>query len=371
MHNPFFYKKKLLYQTKINLWGHDESFLENKFTKKKWGFLNKKLKKKIFSVEGFSSENFSGNFLDTFSYYPFSYSFFNKKVKKNFKNNLYLRKLIRLKYGRLKDKEFYTIFKNSKGYQTFLENFGSRFDVNLFNLFNILLFPISVFNLRQNILHGKILLNGFRVKSPNIRLKAFDVISLKLLDLPFLNGLYKDLNDDSKGDDYFAFLAFNLFFLSKFDYLSEDVQKKFINDLSVKLGGDSFSEFFKDYFLEIFQFYSNKNKKKIIHQRSNLISSNINFLDLDKVISILNQKYIKLGHLKLLKNSKKGLNFDNILNKENLIEFNVLGFFNNKFNYNNFEFKFNGQFLDLMFLGFSGKYSNIKNTDKFLLHYLY
>ena len=32
MHNPFFYKKKLLYQTKINLWGHDESFLGNKFT---------------------------------------------------------------------------------------------------------------------------------------------------------------------------------------------------------------------------------------------------------------------------------------------------------------------------------------------------
>ena len=77
-----------------------------------------------------------------------------------------------------------------------------------------------------------------------------------------------------------------------------------------------------------------------------------------------------MGHLKLLKEFKKGLNFDYILNKENLIELNILNFFNNKFNYNHFEFKFNGQFLDLIFLGYSGK-ENIKNTDKFLLHYLY
>ena len=369
MHNPFFYKKKLFYQTKINLWGHDESFLGNKFTKKKWGFLNKKLKKKIFSVDSFSAENYFENFLDTFSYYPFSPGVFSKRVKSNFKNNLYLRKLIRLKYGRLKNKEFYTIFKNSNGYKAFLKNFGSRFDVNLFNLFNILLFPISVFHIRQNILHGKILLNGSRVKSPNIRLRAFDVISLKFLDFSFLNCLYKDISDDYKSDDYFAFLAYNLFVLSKFDCLSEDVQKKFITDLSVKLGGDLLVEFFNDYFVEIFQFYSSR-KKKIVENKNNKIVDSINFLDLDKIISILNQKYIKTGHLKLLKEFKKGLNFDYILNKENLIELNILNFFNNKFNYNHFEFKFNGQFLDLIFLGYSGK-ENIKNTDKFLLHYLY
>lgn len=355
MQKPFHLKMKLFYQTKINLWGYDESFLKEKLKKKKWSFLKKKLKKKTFFSGKLKNSKIS---LDTFSYSPFSRSFFNQRVSNNFKNNLYFRKLVRLKYGRLKNKELYKIFCNSKGYKNFLQNLGSRLDVNLFNI----LFPASIFSLRQNILHGKILLNGYKVKSPNIQLKAFDVISLKLFDVFSFNYLYNDSDGLIK---YLNYLIYHLFYLVRFEYLSEEVRGRFISDLSLKLGGDNheaFNEFLSGGFNDLCsnEILSNKSKKLILAEE----------LDVDKIILILNKKYIKQKYLNFLSNYKKSLiSLGTVkLSEEDL---NFLGFFNNQFNHVNFEFKFNGDFLDLVFLGFSEDDIDIQNNEKFLLHYLY
>lgn len=368
MHNPFFYKNKLLYQTKVNLWGRDELFLQNKFKKKKWSFLQKK--KRRYPDQKGSTGSRPLVSLNTFRYYPLTYRRRRRSIRHSFKNNLYLRKFIRFKYGRLREKELNNLFKNSNGFYKFQENFGSRFDVNLCSLFNILLIPVSVFHLRQNILHGKFMLNGLMVKSPNIKLQAFDIISFKLLDLPFLNSVYRDLVSDKGLDNYLNFLVSHLGFCFIFESLSKDLQEKLVNDLSLKLGGDvRFGESFNESLMEKFQFYSN-NSKKIIAKKSNKIFSSIKFLDLDKIISILNQKYIKLGHKKLLKGCKKILCSNSDRNVFSLDKkFNYAGVFNGKVNYNNFEVKFNGQFIDFVFLGFSE--NSYSSTDKNVLQYLY
>ena len=44
---------------------------------------------------------------------------------------MYVRKIIRLKYGRLKNKELYKLFKKSYNYKKFIEFLGSRLDIFL------------------------------------------------------------------------------------------------------------------------------------------------------------------------------------------------------------------------------------------------
>ena len=355
MQKPFYLKFKLLHQTKINLWDYDESFLKEKLRKKKWDFLKKKLKKKIFF---FGNLKRSKKGLDVFSYSPFSQSFFSKRVSNNFKNNLYFRKLIRFKYGRLKNKEFNKIFRKSGNYKLFLKNLGSRLDVNLFNRLSL----GSIFNLRQKILYGKILLNGVAVQSPNIQLNMFDVISLRLFDIFNLNYLYKDADGLIK---YLDYLTYYLFHLVKFEYLEEEVQIKFISDLSNKLGGEKYSEVFNEFLIEGFKSLS---KESVISKEKKMQS--FKKLNLEEVILILNKRYIKQRYEKIFNNYKKSLMMLDFvgLAEEDLM---FLGFFNNKFSFYNFELKFNGDFIDLVFLGFSDRSSSFGNNEKFLLHYLY
>ena len=164
---PFHLKNKFFYQTKINLWEKDlNKFYRNVKRKKKWSFLRPRFGK------------FRPQKLDFFRYQPLSFNPLKGRIKFNYKNNLYLRKLVRLKYGRLKNKEFYSLFKKSKDYKDLVINLGSRLDVLLFNFLS----PISIFSLRQHILHGNVKVNGLKIKSPNIRLKSLDTISFNLID---------------------------------------------------------------------------------------------------------------------------------------------------------------------------------------------
>lgn len=350
---PFYSKTKLLYQTKINLWGYDELHLSQKLKKKKWDFLKFKDKK-----------NFNKNILDTFRFNPLAKKSSFGRLKNNFKSNLYLKKLVRLKYGRLKNKEFYNIFRKHKGYKELIARLGSRLDVSLFPL----LFPISIFKLRQKILHGKILLNGQKIKSPNIFLKRFDVISLKFSDFSNKNFLYQNTEEQVS---YYTYIAFRLFHLINFKDLDDELKSNFIKELSSLLGKDSYKDALNEFFTEEFNFLSlgvdpNENsikKRKVLSK-----------LDLPCVINILNKKYIYQNIQSFIKKRKENLEISNISSfSQNEIEqeFSDLGFFNNSFNPQNFEVKFNGDFLDIVFLGFSKKSINYKNNDQFALHYLY
>ena len=84
---PFYFKKKLLYQTKVNFWGVNESRLSLRLKKKKWNFL------RFFAREKKS--------MLTFKFSPFSRSFGKRFNRYNFKNNMYVRKIIRLKYNNM------------------------------------------------------------------------------------------------------------------------------------------------------------------------------------------------------------------------------------------------------------------------------
>jgi len=348
MRKPFHLKTKLLYQTKINLWGWDEDSLKQKLKKKKWNFLK--------------SKGWKNSSLDTFRFSPFANSFSRRRINTNFKDNLYLRKLVRLKYARLKNKEFYNIFKKNKGYKKLIKNLGKRLDVNLFNI----LFPLSIFSLRQNILHGKVLLNGRKINSPNIELKLFDVISLKFSDFSNLNFLYQNIKEQAA---YFSYIGSYLFYFSNFENLDKDSQKKFISDISEYLAPDD-KEIVENFFTEEFASLFLQDNKFHLNNKEKLLNDNIFSFDLEGLIRILNKKYIKNKIIKFSQeriNKLSLTNVDSMSNAENI----ELGFFNNKFNHNNFEIQINGDYLDIVFLGFSEEDIIIKNNEKFLLHYLY
>jgi len=86
---PFHLKNKLFYQTKINLWEKDLNKFYVNLNKKKWSFLRPRFGKNKVKK------------LDTFRYQPLSFNPSKGRIRFNYKNNLYLKKLIRLKYGRL------------------------------------------------------------------------------------------------------------------------------------------------------------------------------------------------------------------------------------------------------------------------------
>ena len=349
---PFYSKTKLLYQTKINLWGYDELHLSQKLKKKKWEFLKFK-----------DRRNLNKNILDTFRFNPLAKKSSFGRLKNNFKNNLYLKKLVRLKYGRLKNKEFYNIFRKHKGYKELIARLGSRLDISLFSL----LFPITIFKLRQKIIHGKVLLNGQKIKSPNIFLKRFDVISLKFSDFSNKNFLYQNTEEQVA---YYTYIAFRLFHLINFKNLDDELKSNFIKELSSLLGKDSYKDALNEFFTEEFNFLNSGDSQNNSLKKIKISSS----LDLQSVINILNKKYVYQNIQSFIRNREKNLEISSIsafFQNEAEQDFDNLGFFNNRFNSQNFEIKFNGDYLDIVFLGFSKKSINYKNNDQFALHYLY
>jgi ribosomal protein S4 len=346
MRKPFHLKTKLFYQTKINLWGWDLGSIKFKFKKKKWGFLKGKYRR-----------NFKKGKLDSFRFSPFSRNFFKGRGKLIFKNNLYFRKLMRLKYGRLKNKEFYKIFKRYKGYKKFITKFGSRLDTNLF----LLLSPISVFYLRQSILHGKVLVNGLKVYSPNINLKLFDMISLKFSS--FLNTSFIYKNNDSIHLYYF-YLVSRLFDFSGFKYLDEVSRLKFSQDITNLFPLPWHSVAFECFHSYLVLWCTDEREYRTFYEGGTESTSLIN------LVNILNKQYFKKELLK-----KKSLRERRFLlsgiGSSSAVKDKILGFFNNRFNPNSFEVRVNGDHLDVVFLGFSTGGLLVKTNEKYLLHYLY
>lgn len=339
MRKPLYLKKKILSQTKVNLWELDSDYLKHKLKKKKWNFLKQTHFKKI----------------KVFQLTPFIYSFSKQRLNGVFKNNLAGRKLVRLKYGRLKNKELYKFFKDNYKYKSLIFKLGSRLDVNL----SLILGKGSIFSIRQKILHKKILLNGSAIKSPNIFLKPFDIISLKLSDFMPDNFLYQDFNE--KGN-FFELMGYKLFKLSNFSALDKESQILFIENISVLLSPNDV-EVFKDFFSKSFKEWGDiSNLDEVLLK--NILKSDLKILNLKEAFFRLKLLYIKDKKLKYLESLKRRLYLKTNFSQD-------FNFFNNYFRKDIFEFSLNGDYLDIVFLGLNKENIRLKGNEKYLLHYLY
>jgi ribosomal protein S4 len=155
------YKKyKLLNPTKINT--SSNLYIHRKLTKKKWYFFR---------------------FNNSFSYFPRVRKI--SKLRFFYKNNLNIRRILRLKNSYLRCSTLYKIYlKSSKAnprYLGFINLLESRLDVCLFRT-GLFSSPIS---LRQFILHKNIYLNGNLVTKPGIFLKKNDLIQLNPIKLNY------------------------------------------------------------------------------------------------------------------------------------------------------------------------------------------
>jgi len=343
-------KHKLLYQTRLNIWNKNLKFLKKRLKRKKWSFLNFK--------------PHARNGLDTFRFRPFSFNFFKYKIKWDYKNNLYLRKIIRLKYGKLKNKEFYRLFKNSKNYKNFVYNLGSRLDVFLYNLLS----PMSIFLLRQYILHGKIIVNGLVVNSPGFKIKPLDIISFNLVDLSSNVGFHT-----SKESRTYLLYRFAKFFYacSFFSKLTNESKGLFVADVSrvlepkfqrkvIQLYLRLFRVLRRDSFMRKDYTIPSKLKKKSDRVSLDIYNFFLFFKKRSTWFKILRKVKIKQRRIFLSMFESR-----NRMKKKK--EF-LLGFFNGGLNVNNFEIFVHKSFVDIVFLGVD---SCIRSNEKFLLHYLY
>lgn len=353
---PFHLKNKFLYQTKINIWNKNENYLQTKLVSKKWSFLkrkyNKKLKKNI-------------NVLSTFKFSPFSYTYNKRFLKRNFKNNMYFRKQVRLKFGRLKNKDLHNLFKKEKNYKGLIDKLSCRLDIILYKALKIL-DKTSIFSIRQSILHGNFFLNGRAVKSPNIELQAFDIISFRLSNL---NLIIND-KDSLKKENLVDVISDILKDCCDVRVLKEEERKLFFDKLSVALSENYIYPKHKDdmnTFVNLIfdDMYCNNEIKTLKKSGSKISYCNIvSMVQLFKKIE--KQKLVKynseifkayfLMGLGLLSTPKKG----------------NLGFFNDSFCFNNFEIMLsNKDNIDIIFLGNSLEDQKIDSNDKYSLHYLY
>ena len=337
---PFYLKKKLLNQTKINIWNWDIHSLSRKLKNKKWNFLKAR-----------KNKNFE---LDSFRYRPFSYSYFKDDIKSNFRNNLYLRKLIRLKYARLKNKDLRSIYrKHGNNYKSLMDNLNSRLDVALFSVLG----SKSIYQLRQIITHGKVTLNGRRVKSPSIHLSPFDVLSFKISDITNLNFLYRDSKTRVR---YIIQLGYYLYNSSSFRLLDEKDQIKFINELSELIAPDhkdQVTKFYKDIF------YKEYLKDRTLDKFSSLdknFDHGVNVLPLKDFIDLFNRHLLQLKFFDYSNNLRNRLLFKKF-SKSNSFDFFNVG--------SNLEVSVRGNYVDIIFLNSNIK--DINNREKYLLHYLY
>lgn len=340
---PFHSKTKLFFQTKIDLWGHNPKIYFSKFNKKKWNFLK-------FSQPSLSQYSFRFNL-------NFSDSILWRRY--NYKNNLYLKKMLRLKSGRLKNKEFYNLFKKSSDYRTLISKLGSRLDVSIHNI----LFPISIFFLRQKIIHGKVLLNGNIIRNPNQRLKKFDIISLDLTNFNPKLYLFQDLGELVSHLDY---IKNSLFEFADFGNLTEESQKNFIQNFINILKEDN-ENLYVEYCTESI------NNSLLFNKENPYNGSNESkkIFKLEKFIDFLNKRYLRKKILYHINMRKVSLKHQYSINDEVANYEKSLGFLNNKINSSNFEFSYSGNHLDIVFLGFENNKVDITSSKKYLLHYLY
>lgn len=346
---PFYLKNKLFYQTKINLWQRNTKSLGLK--KPKWVFIKKQHRR---------------NVLDTFRFSPLSFSSFRRKrVRFNFKNNLYLRKIIRLKYGRLKDYDLYRLFKKSNGYKNFIQFFGSRLDVVLCQL----LFPISVYQLRQHLSHKNFLLNGSVVKSPGICLKPLDIISFDISKLAGLNTFYEGKKGRGR---YFLQIGYYYFFYSDYRNLKSDEEKKrFILNMVKAIGvHDKYEDVLVGFYSKLFKSSEASTFENSASSFSSINSSfsgtELGWDDFDKYIK--QQIIIPEIFFNIMEKKKR---FILPCVKTSSKKQQLLGFFNNELILDNFEFSIRNNYIDCVFLGFSEEKAFINNNEKYELHYLY
>ena len=337
MRKPFYLKYKLLNQTKTNLWELESNALKHKLKKKKWNFLKQASSKQPLTVFQFS---------------PFVRNFSKQRIKGFFKNNLASRKLVRLKYSRLKNKDLYRYFKDDYRYKKLLLKLGHRLDVNL----SFILGSFSIFSLRQKILHQKISLNGQKVRSPGISLKPFDIISFKLSDISLDNFLYKNFVEKSK---FLEWAGYKLFSFSSFSSLTQDSQKQFIKDIALLLAPDD-SEIVEEFFIEQFKVWVHEGVSVINFSKD----SKSKVLNLENFIKNLKLLYLKEKQLNFLQQYKKRLFLNNVASTDN-------NFFVNNFNPAVFEFFITGDYLDIVFLGVVEGDIILSSNEKYLLHYLY
>lgn len=339
---PFYLKNKLFHQTKTNIWGLNQVNLEFKLNKKKWNFIR------------FAGRR--GQLLPTFKFSPFSRNFIKRFNRFNFKNNLYFRKIVRLKYARLKNKELYRIFKKSNNFQQFISLLGSRLDVFLYRIFNK---NKTIFSLRQLLSHKGILVNGRKVKNSNYLLKKFDVLSFKVSDLSNYFFFYQNYYERGY---YICFVSYYLIKHIVFEKLPLKGKDLFISEVCSLLY-PSYEEQVKKLVIgEVDDYFLNNNR--IVETEAKL-----NFISIKEFIEVLNYKFLEKQVLLELHLLKDSLFYEGLL----LEEINPsLGFFNEKKKgVSNFEFKFYKGYLDIIFLAnFKEDYS-INTNDKYLLHYLY
>lgn len=150
-------KYKICFQNRINLWGQQKMF---NFRNKKWGWCSSKNKKTVFGSIFFIQHRKSLRFL--------------------FKGFLRLRALLRFSRSLIKNKQFVRLFKNfnkkSPKFNLFLNKLNTRLDFVIYNSG----FLGSIFLIRQQILHGCIVVNGVVNKSPNFFLKSGDLIEIQM-----------------------------------------------------------------------------------------------------------------------------------------------------------------------------------------------
>lgn len=347
---PFYLKNKLLYQTKINLWNQKLNLKNLK--KKKWFFFKKRQK--------FSS-------LDSFRFIPFSFGNFKRKRRRqNFKNNLYLRKTVRFKYARLKNYDLYRLFKKSSGYKDFIQSYGSRIDIVLYQL----LFPISVFQLRQHLLHGKFFLNGCVIKSPNISLQALDVVSFDLSELANLNTLYEGKRGRAH---YFLNTADYFFFHSNYINLkNKDEKERFIINMTrLVTTREKYENILLNFFFKVFKANEKFPEWVGIAQKFSSFkergfkNKKLNWQEFGDYIK---RKIVCSEVSYNLKKKKKRFMLSNVKTSSTK---KSLGFFSNEFISNHFEISIRNNYIDCVFLGFSEEKAFIDNNEKYLLHYLF
>jgi len=343
-------KHKLLYQTRLNIWNKNLKFLKKRLKRKKWSFLKFRAKTR--------------NGLDTFRFRPFSFNFSKYKIKGDYRNNLYLRKIIRLKYGKLKNKEFYSLFKNSKNYKDFVYNLGSRLDVFLYNLLS----PMSIFLLRQYILHGKVIVNGLVVNSPGFKIKPLDVISFNLIDLSSNTGFHTT----KEGRAYFLHIFSRFYYAcSFFKKLTSESKGLFVSKIS-KILEPKLQRKVIGLYMRLFRIHSRNpimRKGYTIPSKLKKKSDRVS-LDPYKFFLFFKKRATWLKILQKVKIKQRRI-FLSMFESKNRIKKKkeyLLGFFNDRVNVNNFEIFVHKSFVDIVFLGVD---SRIKSNEKFLLHYLY
>ena len=137
-------------------------------------------------------------------------------------------------------------------------------------------------------MHGLVLLNGERIKSPNILLKPFDIISLKVSDFSHNMISY---NGDQEFEVYLGYIIRKLFLLIRPSLLNEESRLKLCSDLSMILK-DKRKNAVKGYFNKGFQFLSKTDyTDQGFFYNKDSIPSIKGLKSISSVISILNKWY--------------------------------------------------------------------------------